>query len=560
MLSTETLSKGTPMLLCSLLCSLAADTTPVPSRIEDVTVYAQSALVRRRAELPGGGEFVVQGLPISLDRENVRVRCEGGDVAGVEVRERIVDKVPEERLQTLRDRHVLLQRELQTLQDEAAVQASLQAHLGELAKLSADQRTRDVEAGHTSIEAWEASWQFLSAHLADNARATRETRWKIEAKSQSVGEVEAELGKLQSGGAVRLIDVVVDVVAGGRAALDIEYLVGRTGWQPAYDLRAARDLSHAELVYRARVWQETGEDWPEVELNLSTAQPQHGAQAPEPQPVWLSVEEQSRSRTLERAGSAARAVTTKALGYSDSSNAGPSTGGPGGPATPRPFANVEDQGLSVRFQLARRETIESRDRPTTVLVGSAELAIHAERITVPAIAATVWLQAKARNTSPWVILPGTAAVFFGADYLGPAKLETVQPDQELVLALGADPSVTVTRTKVQDQAKGPGFLSSKRSLVEGWRIRLENHGSTAAAADGAVDVIVREAAPRSRDDRIRIEVSKAKPEPSDGERWKQDRDERGILTWIVHVPRAGASDIVLETTITHPEGIQLVRE
>jgi hypothetical protein len=43
-------------------------------------------------------------------------------------------------------------------------------------------------------------------------------------------------------------------------------------------------------------------------------------------------------------------------------------------------------------------------------------------------------------------------------------------------------------------------------------------------------VIVREAAPKSRDDRISVEISKAEPKPSSDERWKQDRDEKGIQT------------------------------
>ena len=84
----------------------------------------------------------------------------------------------------------------------------------------------------------------------------------------------------------------------------------------------------------------------------------------------------------------------------------------------------------------------------------------------------MWLRARTRNTSSWALLPGTAAVFFGADYLGPANLEMVQPGQEFTLALGADPGVTVTRTQTDDLKKGPGFLSSKSSKIDGWRITL----------------------------------------------------------------------------------------
>jgi hypothetical protein len=108
---------------------------------------------------------------------------------------------------------------------------------------------------------------------------------------------------------------------------------------------------------------------------------------------------------------------------------------------------------------------------------------------------------------------------------------------------------------VQDLSKGPGFLSSKQSRIEGWRIHFVNHGTVGARPDGSADVIVRESAPKSRDDRISVEISKSEPKPSGDERWKQDRDEKGIQTWILRVPRDDkGADILFETTIEYPKG------
>ncbi len=556
--------------MLALLLSLAlSDPTPVPSRIQDVTLYSSTALVRRTAELPGGGKFVLQGLPNALDRNNVRVRCQGGDVVDVEVRERIVDKVPTARVQELRDKLVGLQREMKVLEDGLGVLKSMQAHLDHLMGLSAAELNRDVQGGKPTVEAWSASWKFISDRLADNVTATREAQWKIEEKGKQIQEVEAELGRCQGAGTVGLYDVVVEVVAPGKASLDVEYMVSRTGWQPAYDLRASRDLAKVELTYRARVWQQTGEDWDDVELMLSTARPQMGAQGPEPQPVWLSIFQPPPPRAAApmevvdrvafeeegKAGAAGGRRKLGSLGYSVAKDAAAPE-----PAL-RPFAAVESQGLSVQFKLAKKETIQSRDLPTTVLVGTGNLAITPERVCVPALDPTVWLRAKAKNTSPWVLLPGTAAVFFGADYLGPAQIETVQTGQELTLHLGADPGITVTRTQTQDLSKGPGFLSSKSSKIEGWRIHFENHGTVGAGKDGAADVILREVLPRTRDDRISVEISKAEPKTSDDERWKKDSEEKGIQTWIVRVPRGEkGTDVLFETTVSYPKGLQVVRE
>jgi len=224
-------------------------------------------------------------------------------------------------------------------------------------------------------------------------------------------------------------------------------------------------------------------------------------------------------------------------------------------------AAVENQGLSVRFQLQKPATIQSRDEPTTLLVGNATLAIQAERQCVPALDTTVWLRGKAKNTSAWTMLPGTAAVFFGADYLGPAQIGTVQPGQELVLHLGADPALIVKREQIEDQSKGPGFLSSRSSDVKSWRVHLENHGALGAAADGSIEVILRESLPRPRDERVEVELSKSSEKESDLVRWKQDREERGIHTWVLRVPAGEKGlDFVWQRTITFPKGLRLAFE
>jgi uncharacterized protein (TIGR02231 family) len=414
-------------MLALLLPLVLGDPTPLATRIQDVTLYGSTALVRRVAEVGGAGTFVVEGLPEGIDRDNVRVRCQGGDVVNVEVRRRVVDQVPSERVQALRDKLKSLQREQRVLEDDRNVQQALLTHLQSLMSASATAQDRDVQGGKPSVDAWTASWRFASERLGETMSAKRELDWKIEAKGAEIQAVQAEIGRCQGAGTVTLHDVIVEVVAPRRASLDVEYLVGRTGWQPAYDLRASPDLASVELVYRARVWQQTGEDWKDVDLVLSTASPQRGAQGPEPQPVGLSLYEPPRRK------GGMPLVSSESEAPAGFGSLGEAVVEAAKSPAPQPFAAVESQGLSVHFRLAQSETIESRDLPTTVLVGNSTLEIASERVCVPALDPTVWLRAKAKNTSPWVMLPGTAAVFFGADYLGPAAIETVQTGQELTL-------------------------------------------------------------------------------------------------------------------------------
>jgi uncharacterized protein (TIGR02231 family) len=212
----------------------------------------------------------------------------------------------------------------------------------------------------------------------------------------------------------------------------------------------------------------------------------------------------------------------------------------------------------VRFRQPRTETVESRDEPTSVLVGRKDLSIRPEHVVVPKLDTTVWLRASAKNESEWVMLAGPAAVYFGSDFLGQASLGAVQLGQEFTLHLGADAGLAVTRTQVKDLLEQPGVFGSRVTKVGSWRIEIENHGAFSARANGAVTVIVQEILPKSKDDRVAVEVASAKPALAEGERWDKLREEQGLLTWIIEVPKQAKAVVELETEIAYPEELELV--
>jgi len=349
--------------------------------------------------------------------------------------------------------------------------------------------------------------------------------------------------------------VIVELGGGsGPATLELEYLVQGAGWSPLYDLRAASDAHSVDLAYRAQVFQQTGEDWNDVELLLSTARPNLGAQGPDPRPVWLWID--------EPVARGARRESLKALGYlgeeEDRAGAPAAEEALNQPAASM-MAVVESQGLSVRFRLATRETIESRGQPTSVLVGEAHFDVAPEYYATPALDTNVWLRGVATNTSDWVMLPGRASVYFGADFIGHAQLDAVQPGQKFDLHLGADPAWTLERTRTDDLTKKPGVFGSRVRREEGWRIELSNNGAAVASAKGTARVIVREALPRPKDDRIEVKLGKATPRLSEAERWKQEREDEGILTWELNLASGAKAAITYSTEISYPEGLRIRR-
>jgi uncharacterized protein (TIGR02231 family) len=71
------------------------------------------------------------------------------------------------------------------------------------------------------------------------------------------------------------------------ASVLITYTVYDAGWVPAYDVRAKDVQSPVQLIYNARVSQNTGEDWNKVAIKLSTANPQQHGEKPDLQPWYI---------------------------------------------------------------------------------------------------------------------------------------------------------------------------------------------------------------------------------------------------------------------------------
>jgi uncharacterized protein (TIGR02231 family) len=531
-----------------------ADPTPLVAPITEVVVYGGSARVRRSAQLPGGGLFVVQGLPGLLDPDAVRVRLSQGSVASVEVNDRHALAVPDARVQELRARLEGLLADRRVSADAQVLASVTRDHFLSLLKDESTAHHEEVAQGRVNAETWEENLRWITEGLKTAQSELRTVEKQIADLDTVIKDAQTELGAAESGD-VLLRDVVVDVLSSAGATFDLEYLVGSAGWMPQYDLRTAADARSVELGYRAKVWQHTGEDWADCALVLSTAQPQRGAQGPDPSPIQVRIFDPRPvpAAAVSRADSLDEETkkNLRALGYA-------------GNAPPNPFGyevyetSVQSQGLSVQFRLPRPETVESRDRPSTVLIGQQTLEVQPEHIVVPALDTTVWVRGRTKNTTPWVMLPGPASVYFGADFIGQSTFaDAVMPDQEFTLHLGADPGVTCERIQTQDLHEEPSFLSKRQSQVAGWRVALENHGAHPADPDGSVVVIVREAIPVAADDRIEVEVESESARSATDDRWRKDQEERGLHTWFQRVPKDGKAELTWTVRTTWPHDLQI---
>jgi len=84
------------------------------------------------------------------------------------------------------------------------------------------------------------------------------------------------------------IVVEVECKQAVRARAEVTYYVNNAGWFPTYDIRAINIDKPIQLIYKANIRQNTKEDWKNVKLKVSSADPNSGNIVPELKPYFLN--------------------------------------------------------------------------------------------------------------------------------------------------------------------------------------------------------------------------------------------------------------------------------
>ena len=272
------------------------------SRITEVTVFRCGALVRREAEVaaPDGvyPQYVrLTGLPLCIDDGSVRASVAPADgdpralpvASDLQVGLDVPDADPSlapPRDEELREAEMAVRR----LEDQAA---QVGEQISRVEQLSTPDRPAGKEgeppppspqAGRlallefrqTELDRLSDQLQELHVQRREADERLRELRDREVRASSARQAREDELRKCV---VVRLRSRDEQKTA-SHCRLAIEYAVPGATWAPAYTVRFEPDYSSAAMAMRAVVRQKTAENWDDVNLTLSTADPQSWTDLP----------------------------------------------------------------------------------------------------------------------------------------------------------------------------------------------------------------------------------------------------------------------------------------
>lgn len=556
--------------LLATASSLAAPQTPsavtpsgpvfAESRIVAVTVYRDEAAITRRAavDLPPGTSVVrfLDVAPGTLLEDSVQARIDGdAKVIEVVVRQvKLADPETEGRAGELDARIEAIGLEIAALEDDVKVLDGEWAFLEAISARAGQQAA--AAAGTEALDLGQVAEQmrFLAERRAGLLLRKRELAAILAGRRRLKSTLEWERQAIGSRIGTRLVqDVTVGSPAGGAATIELLYRVDGASWRPAYRIRTDVAGNRTDLEYDALVEQMTGEDWNEVVLELSTADPAVPTAPPEIDPVFVDVfvPPPSRGKVESLAFDAGRPMAPPGGG-------GFGGGGSGGGifGDPGDAAIAFDSGIAVAYRLPRPVSVPSDAEQTQRLrIDSIDAKPRLVFVSRPITGTPPSLRATLENSTDLVLLPGDASIFVAGDYVGETELPAVQGRGRFEIFLGPEPRLEVVRQPTMRNTSTTGLFGGGRQTTLANRIELVNR------LPRAVIVELWDRRPVSRNEKITVAVTDlSRPLDTDAGYLEKEAPQ-GLLKWTVALGAAGTPDakatVAWTTRIAHSADVEI---
>lgn len=526
----------------------------IATTITGVTLFPDQAEVLRTGSLDGSAgvhEWTLGPFSRHLKRDSLQVQLRGNGTL-LEVSVIKPTSGPE-----LDSQASQLQAELVTLRAEKAeLNGKLAGHERRVklmeSLLNPAQQTGDQPAASFLPDQWE---QILDFHDAEHTRyqaAKRELGEQMRVLNEKIQAIEEVLGRPAKKAKNLPYAVKIRVEHGGDESVQCElsYHISGASWRPGYDIRVDTDSQKAILRYQAWVDQRTGEDWTDVQLGLSTAQPSAGGKIPTLSPVFLRrytpppprpqakpvMAKRSASKKLTRSAPAAE----MSLDIAEAAAPAPSA---------RPQAKVSEQATAVQFDIEALQSIPSGGEGQQVFILEEEVGLELAYKTVPALKKKAFLRAQLHNTLGVPMLAGEANVFMDDRFVASQALKMVAPQDKFWCSLGIDSGIKVEAEFVKGKRSSEGFLGPKKDkYVQEHIMKLTNFKSK------PVRIEVQARYPVSQDEDIKVELIEPKYQ-EDTELLK--RDEKNRLSWNLMLDPQVERQLTLAYSVTHPKGMRL---
>ncbi|MBL7939282.1 MAG: DUF4139 domain-containing protein [Flavobacteriales bacterium] len=516
---------------------------PITSKITEAKVFLSGAQITRSASssLPtGSNTLVFTGLPQDLDPQSIQVTGKGGySILSVNQRMNYLTESPKKA--EIED----LQKRIKQYEHDWNIEKGLQ----QVWEVEEQLLLKNNAIGGEQNGVTAAQLQAVNDYTRERMKAMKAGWWAQQEKLTVIGaeaeKLRQQLATLQSQAPRPTSEIVVEITAPAdvSATFTITYFVGNASWTPAYDLRAKGVGQPIDLLMKAQVMNNTGEDWSKVDLSLSSGNPTLGGVMPTLSP-WTLYRPQLME--IQTSGSRHRfkpmAPAPVAAGLDDA-------------GTLERYEDLEANTTvanTVNYRTTTKEfaievpfSVPSDGVAHTVGVKNHSIAATYKHYATPKLDKDAFLYARTTGWEDLDLLSGEANVFFEGTFVGQSILQLDVPKDTMDISLGRDKGVVVDRVR-RKSTNEKAVIGSTRTVTIGWDLTVRNSKGT------TVDLEVRDQYPLSPQSEIEVKLT---------DKGGANADENtGQLTWNISLEPKATKKLGFVYTVKHPKDLPVVLE
>lgn len=271
----------------SSLVSVAQTEKKIKSEIKNVTVYQEGAEITRQAKIhlqKGKTVLLFSGLSAKLDVSSIQAK--GDNELMIVSISHGFDYLNQAKVSA--ETAQLEKKKLSIKDSLALVDGFLKVYQQEKEMILANKAIGGDNG--VNVEELKSAASFFRNRLMEIEHKAKELeRQNFNLKNRFI-EISKQLLELnfKSDKPASEIKVVVSAQRAMEYTVDLKYIVAEAGWEPDYDLRITDVNQPLSLFYKAKVFQNTDEDWENVKLILSTGNPNISNDKPELSTYYLT--------------------------------------------------------------------------------------------------------------------------------------------------------------------------------------------------------------------------------------------------------------------------------
>lgn len=306
---------------------------------------------------------------------------------------------------------------------------------------------------------------------------------------------------------------------------DISYMAENASWQPFYEIRGSKLSEPLDMIFKAKVTQDTGLDWKGVKLSLINGRSTRNNTAPVVKPWFLDSYKEEDKVVIARGYNGRHDTVAKEQRIEEVV------------VTAAGFRYVENQ-FNISFDVDVPYDVLSNGQDHFINLKQEKVPATYKYFTAPKYSRDAFLIAKIKDFNKYNLISAPANIIFENMYIGETNINPNQTADELNITLGDDKKVSISKEVIYDKGNVKLFSSYQEKTFT-YDIIVRNNKKD------AIDIEIKDQFPLSKDESVKIELLQSEKAQVD--------QEKGYLSWNVNISPSETKKFRVSYKVRYPK-------